>query len=174
MIAVSVGAVTSLTLLAVLSAPLDRRLTDYFETASWPEAYGRNIVNVILVDFRALDTFGEIAVVVVAALSALALLRQNRGWKPGARKMNSIILRAGTRYLVGLLLLFSVYMLLRGHNEPGGGFIGGLIGATGFVLYAIACGTADARRALRLAPRDAGHDRPRRGVAGRALGRPVR
>jgi len=66
--------------------------------------------------------------------------------------MNSIILRAGARYLVGLLLLFSVYMLLRGHNEPGGGFIGGLIGATGFVLYAIASGTGDARRALRLAP----------------------
>jgi len=66
--------------------------------------------------------------------------------------MNSIILRAGTRYLVGLLLLFSVFMLLRGHNEPGGGFIGGLIGASGFVLFAIACGTGDARRALRLAP----------------------
>lgn len=66
--------------------------------------------------------------------------------------MNSVILRAGTRYLVGLLLVFSLYMLLRGHNEPGGGFIGGLIGATGFVLYAIACGTRDARAALRLAP----------------------
>ena len=56
--------------------------------------------------------------------------------------MNSIILRAGTRYLAGLLLLFSIYMLLRGHNQPGGGFIGGLTGATGFVLYAIACGTS--------------------------------
>jgi multicomponent Na+:H+ antiporter subunit A len=77
-IALSVGAVTSLTLLAVLSAPLDRRLSDYFELASWPEAHGRNIVNVILVDFRALDTFGEVAVVVVAALAAVALLRQNR------------------------------------------------------------------------------------------------
>ncbi len=66
--------------------------------------------------------------------------------------MNSIILRAGTRYLSGLLLLFSLYMLLRGHNEPGGGFIGGLIGSTGFVLYAIACGTADARKALRVQP----------------------
>jgi len=66
--------------------------------------------------------------------------------------MNSIILRAGTRYLAGLLLLFSVYMLLRGHNEPGGGFIGGLIGATSFVLYAIACGTHDARAALRMRP----------------------
>ncbi|MEM6490462.1 MAG: MnhB domain-containing protein, partial [Pseudomonadota bacterium] len=54
--------------------------------------------------------------------------------------MNSIILRAGTQIIAGLLLLFSIFMLLRGHNEPGGGFIGGLIGATGFVLYAIACG----------------------------------
>ena len=66
--------------------------------------------------------------------------------------MKSIILRAGTRYLAGLLLLFSLYMLLRGHNQPGGGFIGGLTGATGFVLYAIACGTKDARKALRLEP----------------------
>ena len=68
--------------------------------------------------------------------------------------MNSIILRAGTRALSGLLLLFSLYMLLRGHNEPGGGFIGGLIGATGFVLYAIACGTRDARSALRVQPQN--------------------
>lgn len=66
--------------------------------------------------------------------------------------MNSVILRAGTRYLVGLLLVFSLYLLLRGHNEPGGGFIGGLTGATGFILYAIACGTRDARAALRVAP----------------------
>jgi multicomponent Na+:H+ antiporter subunit B len=66
--------------------------------------------------------------------------------------MNSVILRAGTRYLAGILLVFSVYMMLRGHNEPGGGFIGGLTGATGFVLYAIACGTKDARDALRVMP----------------------
>jgi multicomponent Na+:H+ antiporter subunit B len=66
--------------------------------------------------------------------------------------MNSIILMAGTRILVALLLVFSVFMLLRGHNEPGGGFIGGLIGATGFVVHAIACGTESARRALRARP----------------------
>lgn len=66
--------------------------------------------------------------------------------------MNSVILRAGTRYLSGLLLLFSLYMLLRGHNEPGGGFIGGLIGATGFVLYTVACGAQAARQALRISP----------------------
>lgn len=68
--------------------------------------------------------------------------------------MSSLILRAGTRYLAAILLIFSVYMLLRGHNEPGGGFIGGLIGSTGFVMYAIACGTSDARRALRVLPQD--------------------
>ena len=68
--------------------------------------------------------------------------------------MSSVILRAGARYLAGLLLVFSLYMLLRGHNEPGGGFIGGLIGSTGFVLYAIACGAEDARRALRVQPQD--------------------
>jgi multicomponent Na+:H+ antiporter subunit B len=66
--------------------------------------------------------------------------------------MKSIILRAATRYLVAVLLVFSVYMLLRGHNEPGGGFIGGLIGATGFVLYALGCGTVEARESLRLRP----------------------
>ena len=66
--------------------------------------------------------------------------------------MKSIILTAATRLLVAILLMFSIYMLLRGHNEPGGGFIGGLIGATGFVLYTIACGTAEARTALRVPP----------------------
>ncbi|MCY4305582.1 MAG: putative monovalent cation/H+ antiporter subunit A [Aestuariivita sp.] len=74
-LAISVGSIVTLILLSVLSLPLDRRVTDFFEQASWPEAFGRNIVNVILVDFRALDTFGEIAVIVIAALSAYALLR---------------------------------------------------------------------------------------------------
>ena len=67
--------------------------------------------------------------------------------------MNSLILNTATRLLVALMLLFSVYMLLRGHNEPGGGFIGGLLAAIGFVLYAIAHGVAAARRALRVDPR---------------------
>lgn len=68
--------------------------------------------------------------------------------------MKSVIVESGARFLVALLLVFSVYSLLRGHNEPGGGFIGGLIGATGFVIQAIACGTASARKALRVDPSD--------------------
>lgn len=74
-LAAGLGAVTTLILLMVLETPLDRRLTTWFEETAWPEAHGRNIVNVILVDFRALDTFGEIAVVMVAALSAFVLIK---------------------------------------------------------------------------------------------------
>jgi multicomponent Na+:H+ antiporter subunit A len=70
-----VGGLVTLVLVAVLQGEIDLAIPEYFETASWPDAYGRNIVNVILVDFRALDTFGEIAVVVIAALAAYALLR---------------------------------------------------------------------------------------------------
>ena len=66
--------------------------------------------------------------------------------------MNSIILSAGARILVALLLVFSIFMLLRGHHLPGGGFIGGLLGATAFIVYAIAAGTAEARAALRVSP----------------------
>lgn len=78
MLSIAVGVITTLVLVAVLQSDLDLRLTEYFGETSWSEAFGRNIVNVILVDFRALDTFGEIAVVVVAALSAYALLRGTR------------------------------------------------------------------------------------------------
>ncbi|NJO21646.1 MAG: putative monovalent cation/H+ antiporter subunit A [Sphingomonadales bacterium] len=75
LLAVGVGTAVAMTLLAVVAAPLDRSLTTYFEQTTVPDAFGRNIVNVILVDFRALDTFGEIAVVAVAALGAYSLIR---------------------------------------------------------------------------------------------------
>lgn len=77
-LSLSVGIVISVTLWGIFATPLDRSLTTYFEQTSWPEAFGRNIVNVILVDFRALDTFGEIAVVLTAAIGAIALLRDMR------------------------------------------------------------------------------------------------
>ncbi len=66
--------------------------------------------------------------------------------------MNSLILTAASRAIAALMLLFSAYMLLRGHNEPGGGFIGGLIMVTAFALYAKSFGVDAARRALFLEP----------------------
>lgn len=67
--------------------------------------------------------------------------------------MTSLILSAATRFLLPLLLLFSIFVLLRGHNEPGGGFVGGLIAASAFALLAIATDVRTARRTLRLDPR---------------------
>jgi len=67
--------------------------------------------------------------------------------------MDSLILRATSRFLVGLLLLDSLYMLVRGHNEPGGGFVGGLLAASAFALFMLAEGVSDARRLLRVDPR---------------------
>lgn len=64
----------------------------------------------------------------------------------------SIILRVATRLLVPLLLLFSAFMMLRGHNLPGGGFVGGLVAACAFVLYALAAGVKESREVLRLEP----------------------
>ena len=66
--------------------------------------------------------------------------------------MQSLILTTTTRLLAALLLMFSVYALLRGHNLPGGGFIGGLIGATAFILYTIATSVEEAQAALRIDP----------------------
>ena len=67
--------------------------------------------------------------------------------------MESLILRTATRYLLPLLLLFSVFVLLRGHNEPGGGFVGGLVAATAFALYAVAYDVQPAQQALHFSPR---------------------
>lgn len=66
--------------------------------------------------------------------------------------MNSLVLQSATRVLVALLLVFSVYMLLRGHNHPGGGFIAGLIAASAFALFAMAWGMEAAQSALRIPP----------------------
>jgi multicomponent Na+:H+ antiporter subunit B len=66
--------------------------------------------------------------------------------------MTSLILRTATRFLMPLLLLFALFLLLRGHNEPGGGFVGGLVVAAAFVLYAIAYGVDASRRALLVDP----------------------
>lgn len=66
--------------------------------------------------------------------------------------MNSLILRTVTPLMVALMLVFSVFVLLRGHNEPGGGFIGGLIAVAALALYGIAFGVESVRRSLVVHP----------------------
>jgi multisubunit Na+/H+ antiporter MnhB subunit len=67
--------------------------------------------------------------------------------------MGSLILKTATRLLVGLILVFSIYLLLRGHHAPGGGFAGALVAGTGFALFAISEGALAVRCALRIDPR---------------------
>ena len=66
--------------------------------------------------------------------------------------MNTLIFRTMAPFLVALMLVFSVFILLRGHNEPGGGFIGGLIAASALAIYGIANGVPAVRRAIRFHP----------------------
>lgn len=67
--------------------------------------------------------------------------------------IRSLILSSATTYLLPLLLLLSVYLLLHGHNSPGGGFVGGLVASAAFSLYALAHGVEQARRLLKVDPR---------------------
>lgn len=67
--------------------------------------------------------------------------------------MDSLILKTASRLLLPILLLFSVFLFLRGHNEPGGGFVGGLMATGAVALYAMANGVAEARQVLRVPPR---------------------
>ncbi|RIX97774.1 DUF4040 domain-containing protein [Aureimonas flava] len=78
-LAAGFGLVVFVALAAMTAVPFDPRLSAFFAAASYPEAFGRNVVNVILVDFRAIDTLGEISVVCFAALGAWSLLRRRTG-----------------------------------------------------------------------------------------------
>ena len=67
--------------------------------------------------------------------------------------MRSLILATATRLLLPLMLTFSIFLLIRGHNEPGGGFVGGLVAAAAFTLYATVYGVPLAQEALRIDPK---------------------
>jgi multicomponent Na+:H+ antiporter subunit A len=151
-IAVATGVLMSALTLAVTTRPFDPAISDFYVRASMPEGFGRNVVNVILVDFRALDTLGEITVLAVAALGAIALMRFPRADQPDRPGYDSLVLRTLARIAVPLLLLLAGFLLLRGHNAPGGGFIAGLVASSAIVLSVFARGTASMRRLLPVAP----------------------
>ena len=169
-VAVTVGAGVTLALLAVTASPPQPDLREYFERTAVPGGQGRNIVNVILVDFRALDTLGEISVLAIAGAAVFALLlpgsrRRERAPlaaagsaatgadAPRGSLMDTMILREATRRLVPLILVFSLFLLWRGHEQPGGGFVGGLVASVAFSLYAFVFGPQAARGILRAEPR---------------------
>jgi multicomponent K+:H+ antiporter subunit A len=144
---------------AVLSRPYTT-LAEYYLAQSRPLGGGNNVVNVILVDFRGFDTLGEITVLALAGLGVAALLSglalpapgsdvHGRRWAPW---LASSILTTLTRLLLPLGLLVSVFIFLRGHNLPGGGFIAGLVTAVALVTQYLASGLAWGEARVRATP----------------------
>jgi multicomponent Na+:H+ antiporter subunit A len=155
LIAAGIGTFIGGLLLSVATTETAPRLREFFAGFGPTLGHGRNIVNVILVDFRAFDTLGEITVLATAAIGVRGLLRfgaDGRLDHERVQPVNSPIFRTAARLLMPLLLLFSVFLLFRGHNEPGGGFVGGLVAAAAFALYGIAFGVHRARQALLVRP----------------------
>ena len=143
-------------------------MTRDFESLSeyyWREAYagsgGTNVVNVILVDFRGFDTFGEIMVLGIAALVIFALLdAMSRGslaarlaaWSPEGRMSpgrHPLVMVVVTRVMLPLALIVGAFIFLRGHNLPGGGFIAALIVAIALIMQYMASGFGWAERQVR-------------------------
>ena len=138
--------VTLLTM-AVLSREF-APISQYFIDNSVPGGGGTNVVNVILVDFRGTDTLGEIAVLALAGLGIYAMLQGMKLPAPTkdvyGRLWNDdphpAIMQTLTRLLLPLMLLVAVFIFLRGHNLPGGGFIAGLIAAVALIVQYLANG----------------------------------
>jgi len=173
-----IAAVAGTSLAALAYAILTRApgptMSTYFVEEALPLGGGTNIVNVILVDFRGFDTMGEITVVGIVALTVYALLRrfrpapesvglprqqQDQGDPVVAPDIhallpdNTLALPAVlVRFLLPIAALVSVYLLLRGHNLPGGGFVGGLVMATAVILQYIVGGVYWVESRSRLNP----------------------
>ncbi|TNF60051.1 MAG: monovalent cation/H+ antiporter subunit A [Burkholderiales bacterium] len=129
----------------------------YFLENALPLGGGSNVVNVILVDFRGYDTFGEITVLGIAAIGVLALMEGMRTRREPVDpqgltwsfRSHPLLLRVAATVVLPVALVFTVYIFMRGHNMPGGGFIAGLITAVALVLQYMAMGQERAEGHLR-------------------------
>ena len=146
-IALGVGVAATLATLAFTGRRDISRVGQYYLDEAYDDTGGTNIVNTILVDYRALDTFGELTVVAVAGIVIMGVLG-TRGllaertadlsrWAGSALMRstdNTLPIRVVARWAAPVVIVLSLYLLLRGHYEPGGGFISALVGGTGFAL----------------------------------------
>ncbi|TGG95022.1 monovalent cation/H+ antiporter subunit A [Natronospirillum operosum] len=146
LVATSAGIGVGVLAYTVLTRP-QQTISDYFIQNSVTGGGGTNVVNVILVDFRGFDTFGEITVMAIAAIGIFGLLDGMRLFDP---KKDPNVQWASDKYpllllilnmpVLPLALMVAVYIFLRGHNMPGGGFIAGLIVAIALILQYLANG----------------------------------
>jgi multicomponent K+:H+ antiporter subunit A len=175
-LAVAAGAGMTLIMYGVLTRPLPDTISRYFVANAYAEGGGRNIVNVILVDFRGFDTFGEIVVLAVVAIAVFSLLRRFRPAPdsveaPEQQRVQDAYDEARPDRAVGDTLadylaipavimqwlfpvigLVAVYLFLRGHDLPGGGFAAGVTMSIALILQYMAGGTRWIEARLRILP----------------------
>lgn len=163
---------------ALLTRPAPLSISPFFLSRALPEGGGANVVNVMLVDFRAFDTIGEITVLAAVALTVFALLRRFRPpaesvaapkqqralpadvvtdlVKPRTAKDAArgylMVPAVITRLLLPVSLVVAVHFFVRGHNEPGGGFVAGLAVAIGLLMQYVTSGTVWVEGRTRLRP----------------------
>jgi multicomponent K+:H+ antiporter subunit A len=175
-LAVAAGAGASVLCYAVLTRSPPDSIAGFFIENAYAEGGGRNVVNVILVDFRGFDTLGEITVLGIVALTVFALLRRfrpapdsierpeqqrlqwsreeavpDRGADPRAAEylyIPSVIMQ----WMFPVIIVLAAYLFLRGHDAPGGGFVAGVAMAAGFILQYMAAGTVWVEDRLRILP----------------------
>ncbi|MDE1157260.1 MAG: monovalent cation/H+ antiporter subunit A [Neorhizobium sp.] len=161
---------------AVMTTPVPDAIASYFLQNAYVQGGGRNVVNVILVDFRGFDTLGEITVLGVVALTVFALLRR---FRPAAEAMAMpeqqriqnrfdeerpersagdtvrdymLVPSVIMQWLFPIIITFAVYIFMRGHDLPGGGFSAGLTLSIAFLLQYLAGGTRWAEDRIRILP----------------------
>ena len=179
LIAVAAGGGMAALAWAMMSRQFPQSISTFFLERALPEGGGTNVVNVMLVDFRGFDTFGEIVVLGIVALTVYALLRRFRPARetldlppqqralPDDLETDLVNPRLANDTAVGYLMvpavlmrlvlplacMVSVYLFMRGHNEPGGGFVAGLVMSVALLLQYIVSGTVWVEEHMPLRPR---------------------
>ncbi|TWI08205.1 monovalent cation/H+ antiporter subunit A [Aerolutibacter ruishenii] len=166
LLAILVGSGMAALSYALLTRPAPQSISPFFLQRALPEGGGSNVVNVMLVDFRALDTLGEITVLGAVALTVYALLRRFRPpaesvARPAQQRAVAVdtdtdlvsprrdedaggyllVPAVVSRLLLPVALVVAAHFFLRGHNEPGGGFVAGLVVAIALLMQYLASGT---------------------------------
>jgi multicomponent K+:H+ antiporter subunit A len=166
-LAIAVAAGSGLAALAY--AAMTRRayptVSDFFVTRAYPDGGGTNVVNVILVDFRGFDTLGEITVLATVAVAVYSLLRRFRPpresiARPLQQRAQSAPAAVADLFVPGVIMrgmfaaiaVFALFLLLRGHNLPGGGFAAGIALAIAFILQYMAGGVRWIEERIELHP----------------------
>lgn len=174
LIASSAGVILAIVSYLILIQPENQTISLFFLEKSLPEGGGSNVVNVLLVDFRNLDTLGEITVLSIVALTVYALLRrfrpaaesmkippqQSNPIDPAASQLPGEQASSGylqipavyLRLLLPIISVVAIYFFMRGHNLPGGGFIAGLVFSVGLIIQYMLAGTAWVEARLKMQP----------------------